>query len=96
MAPGDSKELFVYRTRGYSHREPDVAPFAQVRADLGHMGLRSGEVEEPRTWPPVKARSTRQQAVSAPARARANNRHDLEEWKWLTEALAKRRTKRRK
>jgi hypothetical protein len=38
MALGDSKGLFVYRTWGYPQPEPDVAPFVQVRADLGTHG----------------------------------------------------------
>jgi hypothetical protein len=38
MAPGDSKGLFVYRTREYPQLEPDVAPFAQFAPILGHIG----------------------------------------------------------
>jgi hypothetical protein len=38
MAPGDSKGLFVYRTRGYPQLDPDVAPFAQFAPISGYMG----------------------------------------------------------
>jgi hypothetical protein len=79
MAPGDSKGLFVYRTRGYPQLEPDVAPFTQFAPISGYMGLRSGEVEEPRTWPPSRHEAHGSRPVSGPARAQANNRNDLEE-----------------